>query len=140
MNARSLPIVVARLALTGWLLLVAFVAFASLIANPAPFVLFAFVIGASPLSLVMRRHPWTHLIWVALAAATLPFLLLVSYGSDDGGVSGARDTIVLALSLAMLGYGLGCIGYALGRIVWSPRRSLRDEPGARMAAHRRLPL
>lgn len=115
-----MTIVVVRVALAGWLILVALAACASLVGNPGPFVLLAFVIAASPLALVMRRRPWVHFLWVAVVGAALPVLLLASYGSDDGGVSGLRDTTVLALAMTTLGYGLACIGYALGRIVWSP--------------------
>ena len=57
------------------------------------------------MSLVMQRRPWMHFLWVAVSAAGLPVLLLASYGADGGGVSGVRDTTVLAFAMTTLGYG-----------------------------------
>jgi hypothetical protein len=87
---------------------------ASLLGHPGPFVVWGFSFGVA-LCWLSARVWWR--IWPALGGliAGFPTSLLWSYGSDDGGVSGAAGVILAFATMFAAATLLALGGRALGR-------------------------
>lgn len=122
-------VISARIAFVVWLLLIGLVAVGSLLSTPWPFVGMAFSVGGLPFWLSLRGR-WTFVVslLVAVAVTAVPIVLLLDYGADDGGISGAGQTLRWTMTLGMVAYCLVWLGLGIGRIVWLPWSTSATSP------------
>lgn len=118
-------LVMARIALVAWSALIALLAFGSLLAHPAPFALIAFSIGALPAWRGLNLRGYVVFgAAVATIAALTPLGILISYGAEEGGVSGLPDILSAAFWLYGTATIATVVGMLLGGTVWAPAKPI----------------